>query len=45
MSDVITGPIGGKGGLNEQVWTDFEQNGGTRALVDALDRVLSRIKK
>ncbi|MBB4188506.1 hypothetical protein GGE07_005185 [Sinorhizobium terangae] len=24
-----------KGGLNEQVWTDFDQNGGTRALVDA----------
>ncbi|MBP2236484.1 pyrroline-5-carboxylate reductase [Sinorhizobium kostiense] len=34
-----------KGGLNEQVWTDFDQNGGTRALVDALDRVLLRITK
>ncbi|XEN35123.1 pyrroline-5-carboxylate reductase (plasmid) [Ensifer sp. WSM1721] len=34
-----------KGGLNEQVWTDFDQNGGTRVLVEALDRVLSRITK
>ncbi|WP_411036997.1 pyrroline-5-carboxylate reductase [Shinella sp. BYT-45] len=32
-----------KGGLNEQVFKDFEENGGSRALTDALDRVLERI--
>ena len=34
-----------KGGLNEQVWTDFDRNGGTHVLVEALDRVLLRITK
>jgi pyrroline-5-carboxylate reductase len=33
-----------KGGLNEQVFEDFERNGGTTALTAALDRVLVRIK-
>jgi pyrroline-5-carboxylate reductase len=33
-----------KGGLNEQVWLDFDQRGGTSALVAALDRVHRRIK-
>ncbi len=32
-----------KGGLNEQVFNDFESNGGTAALHKALDRVLARI--
>lgn len=32
-----------KGGLNEQVWMDVDQKGGTRAVQEALDRVLSRI--
>ena len=32
-----------KGGLNEQVWTDFERNGGSAALAQALDGVLARI--
>ncbi|NML76680.1 NAD(P)-binding domain-containing protein [Rhizobium sp. S-51] len=33
-----------KGGLNEQVWMDFDRNGGTKALLDGLDRVLARIR-
>ncbi|MFB2549963.1 pyrroline-5-carboxylate reductase [Ensifer soli] len=33
-----------KGGLNEQVFSDFEKNGGTAALTAALDRVLARIR-
>ncbi|WP_081158212.1 pyrroline-5-carboxylate reductase [Ensifer aridi] len=33
-----------KGGLNEQVLTDFERNGGIAALTEALDGVLRRIK-
>ena len=32
-----------KGGLNEQVLTDFERNGGSDALAQALDGVLARI--
>lgn len=32
-----------KGGLNEQVFNDFETHGGTAALRTALDRVLARI--
>jgi pyrroline-5-carboxylate reductase len=34
-----------KGGLNEQVFQDFDQNGGTQALTAALDRVMLRIKR
>lgn len=34
-----------KGGLNEQVWLDFDQRGGTRAVFEALDRVHMRIKR
>ncbi|HWT96108.1 MAG TPA: pyrroline-5-carboxylate reductase [Terriglobales bacterium] len=33
-----------KGGLNEQVFQDFDSGGGTAALIQALDRVLERIK-
>ncbi|KWV56972.1 pyrroline-5-carboxylate reductase [Rhizobium altiplani] len=33
-----------KGGLNEQVLSDFQKNGGRDALISALDRVLARIK-
>ncbi len=32
------------GGLNEQVFDDFDRGGGTRALTDALERVLSRVQ-
>lgn len=32
-----------KGGLNEQVFRDFEDHGGTKALKQALDNVLGRI--
>lgn len=34
-----------KGGLNEQVYTEFTGNGGTRALTLALDSVLKRIEQ
>lgn len=34
-----------RGGLNEQVFSDFDKNGGSRALTDALSRVLERIRK
>lgn len=34
-----------KGGLNEQVFLDFEKLGGTKALFTALDRVLVRAKQ
>ncbi|OMQ46772.1 pyrroline-5-carboxylate reductase [Ensifer sp. 1H6] len=33
-----------KGGLNEQVFRDFEENGGSRSIMLALDRVLARIR-
>ena len=33
-----------KGGLNEQVFQDFDTTGGTEALIKALNRVLERIK-
>ncbi|MFS8054849.1 pyrroline-5-carboxylate reductase [Rhizobium sp. BR 317] len=33
-----------KGGLNEQVFLDFEKKGGRQALTSALDRVLARIE-
>ncbi|MBP2239188.1 pyrroline-5-carboxylate reductase [Sinorhizobium kostiense] len=32
------------GGLNEQVFEDFDRGGGSRALTDALERVLARVK-
>ncbi len=34
-----------KGGLNEQVFTEFTENGGTKALTLALESVLKRIEK
>ncbi|WDZ79397.1 pyrroline-5-carboxylate reductase (plasmid) [Ensifer adhaerens] len=34
-----------KGGLNEQVFRDFDKTGGTDALTRALDRVLERINR
>jgi pyrroline-5-carboxylate reductase len=34
-----------RGGLNEQLFEDFDREGGTKALTDALDRVLDRIKR
>jgi pyrroline-5-carboxylate reductase len=34
-----------RGGLNEQVFQDFDSNGGTAALRQALDRVLDRITR
>lgn len=34
-----------KGGLNEQVFRDFEEHGGSDALTHALDRVLQRITR
>ena len=36
--------IATKGGLNEQVFRDFEGHGGTDALKQALDHVLARIR-
>lgn len=33
-----------KGGLNEQVFRDFEADGGSQAMTRALDRVLARIR-
>lgn len=32
------------GGLNEQVFEDFDRGGGSRVLTDALERVLARVK-
>ncbi|QFI69196.1 Pyrroline-5-carboxylate reductase [Sinorhizobium alkalisoli] len=32
------------GGLNEQVFEDFNRDGGSRALTDALERVLVRVR-
>jgi pyrroline-5-carboxylate reductase len=34
-----------KGGLNEQVFRDFEENGGSSAFLKALDGVLERVRK
>jgi pyrroline-5-carboxylate reductase len=34
-----------KGGLNEQVFAEFKENGGTKALTLALDSVLKRIEQ
>ena len=33
-----------RGGLNEQVFADFEAEGGSQALLDALDRVFRRAR-
>ncbi|MEK1896596.1 MAG: pyrroline-5-carboxylate reductase [Rhizobium sp.] len=40
----LSGEFATKGGLNEQVLSDFQANGGRDALVLALDRVLARIQ-
>lgn len=40
----LSGEFATKGGLNEQVFTDFEKNGGSRAITLALDRILARIR-
>ncbi|OWW00202.1 pyrroline-5-carboxylate reductase [Rhizobium sp. R693] len=40
----LSGEFATKGGLNEQVLSDFHQNGGRDALILALERVLARIK-
>ena len=40
----LSGEFATKGGLNEQVFTDFEKHGGSRAITLALDRVLTRIR-
>jgi pyrroline-5-carboxylate reductase len=40
----LSGEFATKGGLNEQVFTDFEKHGGSRAIMLALDRVLTRIR-
>jgi pyrroline-5-carboxylate reductase len=42
--DTIRREFSTKGGLNEQVFEDFDRKGGTRALTDALDRVYRRIQ-
>jgi pyrroline-5-carboxylate reductase len=42
--DEIRREFSTKGGLNEQVFEDFDRKGGTRALTDALDRVYRRIQ-
>ncbi len=39
----LSGEFATKGGLNEQVFRDFERHGGTAALTQALDGVLKRI--
>ncbi|CDM62952.1 MULTISPECIES: pyrroline-5-carboxylate reductase [Rhizobium] len=40
----LSGEFATNGGLNEQVQSDFEKNGGHDALILALDRVLARIQ-
>ncbi len=40
----LSGEFATKGGLNEQVLSDFQKKGGRDALVLALDRVLARIQ-
>ena len=39
----LSGEFATKGGLNEQVFRDFDTKGGSDALREALDRVLARI--
>jgi pyrroline-5-carboxylate reductase len=43
--EVMASEFSTKGGLNEQVFTEFTGNGGTKALTLALDSVLKRIEK
>ena len=40
----LRGEFSTRGGLNEQVFRDFETKGGTAALTHAMDRVLARIR-
>ncbi len=42
--DVLRGEFSTKGGLNEQVFADFTAAGGAKALTEALDGVLARIR-
>lgn len=42
--DALSREFSTKGGLNEQVLTDFDTRGGTEAIRKALDRVLQRIE-
>ncbi|OLP58110.1 pyrroline-5-carboxylate reductase [Xaviernesmea oryzae] len=42
--DELRAEFSTRGGLNEQVFRDFEQKGGTAALTAAMDRVLTRIE-
>ncbi|MDP9810699.1 pyrroline-5-carboxylate reductase [Rhizobium tibeticum] len=42
--EALSGEFATKGGLNEQVQSDFQKNGGHDALILALDRVLARIQ-
>lgn len=41
----LSGEFATKGGLNEQVFRDFERDGGSDALKRALEHVLERIKQ
>jgi pyrroline-5-carboxylate reductase len=41
----LRGAYSTKGGLNEQVFADFDRLGGSRALFEALDRVLARARQ
>ncbi|MET0746828.1 MAG: pyrroline-5-carboxylate reductase [Rhizobium sp.] len=43
-AEVLRAEFSTKGGLNEQVFTDFVANGGAAALTQALDGVLARIR-
>lgn len=42
--DTLREEFSTKGGLNEQVFVDFDRHGGSKALTDALDGVLARIR-
>ncbi len=42
--NILSREFATKGGLNEQVLSDFETKGGKSALIQALDRVLARIE-
>lgn len=42
--DALSREFSTKGGLNEQVFADFDTKGGTSAMKQALDRVLQRIE-
>lgn len=43
--DIMRGDFSTKGGLNEQVFAEFDARGGTGALVEALEAVLRRIER